>query len=41
MKLVTFLLTFLSNGEACKEASKKMSDSFTGIESYWNPAFKG
>ncbi|MET1032618.1 MULTISPECIES: hypothetical protein [Domibacillus] len=40
MKIFTFMLTLITNGEACQESSKALHDSFTGNAAYWNPAFK-
>ena len=40
MKIFTFMLTLLTNGNACKESAKSLHDSFTGSAAHWNPAFK-
>ncbi|SIR21489.1 hypothetical protein [Domibacillus enclensis] len=40
MKIFAFVLTFITNGEACKESVKMLHDSFEGNAAYWNPAFK-
>lgn len=38
MKMITFLYGFLAHGDADKEVSYHLTDSFTGIESYWLPS---
>ena len=38
MKMITFFYGFLANGDADKEVSHNLTDSFTGIESYWTPS---
>ncbi|WP_281181981.1 hypothetical protein [Domibacillus iocasae] len=40
MTIFTFMLTLLTNGDACRESAKSLHDSFTGNAAYWNPAFK-
>ncbi|SIQ26918.1 hypothetical protein [Domibacillus enclensis] len=40
MKIFTFFYGFLANGDANKEVSHNLTDSFTGIESYWTSSSK-
>ncbi|WP_281175114.1 hypothetical protein [Domibacillus robiginosus] len=40
MKMITFLYGFLAHGDADKEVAHHLTDSFTGIESYWAPSSK-
>ncbi|WP_281175944.1 hypothetical protein [Domibacillus tundrae] len=40
MNIFNFFYGFLANGDADKEVSHNLTDSFTGIESYWTPSSK-
>lgn len=40
MKLLNLLYTLFSNGAADKKVAHNMTDSFTGIETYWNNSVK-
>lgn len=40
MKFINAVYNFLAQGEADKEVAHNLTDSFTGIEAYWNPDSK-
>lgn len=40
MKFLNLVYHFLSNGDADKKAAHNLTDSFTGIETYWNAPAK-
>ncbi|WP_281175072.1 hypothetical protein [Domibacillus robiginosus] len=40
MKIITMMWVWIANGDACTESAQSLHTSFTGNETYWNPAFK-